>query len=135
MSARFTKLCESRIGSVKITYSLAECEVDTGEGVFHRYGAAIETGQGERAAYPDIFGEREAAEAFVRELARGLVTPGQVRCTKCDGKSVFRNDAGGPLVNALCGFHSPFPPSFMATVVISSGVGSLCTDMNTILPP
>lgn len=75
MSARFTKLCESRIGSVKITYSLAECEVDTGEGVFHRYGAAIETGQGERAAYPDIFGEREAAEAFVQELARGLVTP------------------------------------------------------------
>ena len=60
---------------------------------------------------------------------------GRVRCTKYDGNSVFHDDAGGPLVNALCGFHSPFPPSFAATVVISSGVGSLSTDMNTILPP
>ena len=75
MSARFTKVCEEQVNSVKVAYYLAEGEVDTGEGVYPRFGAAIETEAGERAAYPDIFGERGAAEAFVRELARGPVTP------------------------------------------------------------
>ena len=79
MSPRFTKLFEEEVNSVKVAYFLAECETDTGEGVYPRFGAAIETEAGERATFPDIFANRDAAASFVGELARGHVTPTTLR--------------------------------------------------------
>lgn len=75
MNIQYTKLFESKVNSQKVTYLLTESEIDTGEGVFTRYGAAIEMEDGERAVFLDIYGERGRTEVFIHRLWQGLVTP------------------------------------------------------------
>lgn len=75
MKTQYTKLFDRVVKSKRISYLLTESQVDTGEGVFTRYGAAIEAEDGERALAPDLYGDRPRAEAFVGTLAEGQVTP------------------------------------------------------------
>ncbi len=75
MTTQYTKLFDRVVKSKRVSYLLTESRVDTGEGVFTRFGVAIEMEGGEHAVAPDLYGDRPRAEAFVGALAEGQVTP------------------------------------------------------------